>query len=146
MGNLVPEDVSIKTGQVKVRHGKGDKQRAVIIGKLAKRALWKWMMVRPENAKYLFCTTNGKKIRPTILTRIVRIIGERVGIRVYPHRFRHTFAPHSLKMGGDPYSLQHLMGHEDFTTVKEYVKLANRDVQEMYRSPLDALGVRLRAI
>ena len=132
--------MSIKTGQVKVRHSKGDKHRTVIIGKLAKQALWKWMMLRPAEAKYLFCTTNGKKMKPTVLTRVVRIIGERVGIRAYPHRFRHTFALQYLKLGGDPYSLQHLMGHEDFTTVKEYVKLANRDVQEMYRSPLDALG------
>jgi integrase/recombinase XerD len=98
------------------------------------------MMARPAEAKYLFCTSNGKKIGPTVLTRIVRIIGERTGIRAYPHRFRHTFALQYLKLGGDPYSLQALMGHEDFETVKEYVKLAAKDVREMYRSPLDALG------
>jgi site-specific recombinase XerD len=37
--NLLPDDVSIKTGQVRVRHGKGDKQRTILIGKLAKQAL-----------------------------------------------------------------------------------------------------------
>ncbi len=31
------------------------------------------------------------------------------------------------------------LGHEDVTTVREYVKIAARDAREMYRSPLDAL-------
>ena len=33
-----------------------------------------------------------------------------------------------------------LLGHEDMTTVREYVKIAAQDAKEMYRSPLDALG------
>lgn len=33
---------------------------------------------------------------------IVRNVGKRVGIRVYPHRLRHVFALMSLKGGGDP--------------------------------------------
>lgn len=45
-----------------------------------------------------------------------------------------------LKNSGDPYSLQYLLGHEDMSTVKEYVKIAAQDAKEMYRSPLDALG------
>jgi site-specific recombinase XerD len=70
---------------------------------------------------------------------IVRNIGQRVGIKVYPHRPRHTFALMFLKGGGDPYTLQYLLGHEDMTTVREYVKIAARDAKDMYRSPLDAL-------
>jgi site-specific recombinase XerD len=41
--------------------------------------------------------------------------------------------------GGDPYSLQYLLGHEDMTVTKQYVKIAAQDVTEMYRSPLEAL-------
>jgi hypothetical protein len=35
------------------------------------------------------------------------------------------------------------LGYEDMTTVGEYVKIAAQDAKEMYRSPLDALGVRI---
>jgi len=97
---LVPEDVDIKTGQVKIREGKGGKPRTVFIGKLAKQALWKWLMVRPEGATRLFCSNRGRESKPTNITRIVRRIGERCGVHAYPHRFRHTFAPMYLKVGG----------------------------------------------
>lgn len=44
-----------------------------------------------------------------------------------------------LKNGGDPYTLQYLLGHEDMSTVREYAKITAQDAKEMYRSPLDAL-------
>lgn len=137
--HLKVEDITIKTGEVKIRDGKGGKDRTVLIGKRAKEALWRWMMERPEEAKYLFCTVQGKPIDRTRLGVIVRRLGERVNIRVYPHRLRHTFALMFLKNGGDPYTLQYLLGHEDMSTVREYVKIAAQDAKEMYRSPLDAL-------
>jgi site-specific recombinase XerD len=67
-------------------------------------------------------------------------IGKQLGVRIYPHKFRHTFALQYLKLGGDPYSLQYLLGHEDMTVTREYVKIAARDVTDLYKSPLDALG------
>jgi integrase/recombinase XerD len=138
--HLKLEDVTLKTGEVKIRGGKGGKDRTVLIGKRAKEALWRWMMQRPEEAEYLFCTIHGKPIKRNRMSVIVRRLGERVNIRTYPHRLRHTFALLFLKGGGDPYTLQYLLGHEDMTTVREYVKIAAQDAKEMYRSPLDALG------
>jgi site-specific recombinase XerD len=44
-----------------------------------------------------------------------------------------------LKNGGDPYILQYLLGHEDMTTVREYVEIAAQDAKDMYRSTPDAL-------
>jgi site-specific recombinase XerD len=36
-----------------------------------------------------------------------------------------------LKNGGDPYTLQYLLGHEDMTVTREYVKIAATDVREI---------------
>jgi integrase/recombinase XerD len=65
-------------------------------------------------------------------------IGKQAGFCAYPHRLRHTFALQYLKLGGDPFSLQYILGHEDMTTVREYVKVAARGVKDLYCSPLDA--------
>ncbi|MEJ2733324.1 MAG: tyrosine-type recombinase/integrase [Anaerolineae bacterium] len=139
LAHLRPSDVSIKTGEIKIYGAKGGKSRTVLIGKRAKEALWRWMMQRPDNAEYLFCTRDGRPLIRERLAFIVRHIGERVGIKVYPHRLRHTFALMFLKNGGDPYTLQYLLGHEDMTVTREYVKIAATDVKDMYKSPLDAL-------
>jgi integrase/recombinase XerD len=132
-------DLSIKTGEIKIYGAKGRKSRTVLIGKRAKEALWRWMMQRPDNTEYLFCTEDGRPLIRDRVSYIVRHIGERVGIKVYPHRLRHTFALMFLKNGGDPYTLQYLLGHEDMTVTREYVKIAATDVKDMYKSPLDAL-------
>jgi integrase/recombinase XerD len=137
---LRPEDVSIKTGQqVKVIKGKMGKSRTVLVGNLAKEALWHWLIVRPKGATHLFCTEQGNPLRRDRVRRIVFHLGEKIGIRCYPHRLRHTFALQYLKFRGDPYSLQYLLGHEDMTMTKRYVKIAAQDVSEMYHSPLDSL-------
>ena len=139
--HLEPDDVSLKTGQVRIQEGKGGKPRVVLIGKRAKDALWRWMMIKPEDAPTLFCTARGKLMSRTSMQRIVSRIGERAGVRAYPHRLRHTFALQYLKLGGDAFSLQYILGHEDMSTVREYVKVAARDIEDLYRSPLDALEV-----
>jgi site-specific recombinase XerD len=96
-------------------------------------------MVRPDDAKYLFCTEQGRPLNRTRLRVIIAHIGRRAGFQCYPHRVRHTFALLYLKLKGDPYSLQYLLGHEDMTMTRRYVKIAARDPSDMYRSPLDSL-------
>ena len=40
---------------------------------------------------------------------------------------------------GDPYTLQYLLGHEDMTVTREYVKIAAQDAADLYQSPLDSI-------
>jgi hypothetical protein len=68
------------------------------------------------------------------LAVIVRRLGERINIRACTHRLRRTLALMFLKNGGDPYTLQYLLGHEDMTTVREYVKIAAHDAKEAAES------------
>jgi hypothetical protein len=53
--------------------------------------------------------------------------------RVSPHIFRHTFAVRYLMLGGDIYSLQELLGHEDIATIKLYMHLNDTLIQEQKR-------------
>jgi integrase/recombinase XerD len=106
------------------------------------------MIARPEDGEWLFPAAKtgrsiniaeSQRMNENSLSRLISRIGQRAGVHAYPHRFRHTFALTYLRLGGDPYSLQYLLGHEDMVTVREYVKIAAVHVQEMYKSPLDAL-------
>ena len=67
------------------------------------------------------------------------------GKRVSPHILRHTFAVRYLQVGGDPFSLQELLGHEDLATVKLYMHLNDQMIQDQKRkySPGDHLPRRM---
>lgn len=44
--------------------------------------------------------------------------------RLYSHLLRHTFATYYLASGGDPITLQNILGHESLDMTRKYVHLA----------------------
>lgn len=48
----------------------------------------------------------------------------RVGFRVHAHGFRHTFATVATQLGWNFERLRAAMGHEDYSTLQRYVRLA----------------------
>ena len=79
---------------------------------------------------------------------LFRRIKQRSGItdkRISPHIFRHSFAIRYLVLGNDPFSLQELLGHEDMTTVKNYMHMNDETIQAQKRKyiPGDHLPTRM---
>ena len=74
------------------------------------------------------------------LLKVLLRIGERAGvIGATVHRFRHTFAINFLRNGGDPWSLQMILGHATLEMVKTYLTLANAGLEKNHKiaSPVD---------
>jgi site-specific recombinase XerD len=129
-------------------HGKGDKERRIALGRNALRALLLYVdRYRPSpkvllelgnpNEDHVFLSESGFPFTRHGVNMLFQRIRKRANLpedkRISPHIFRHTFAVRYLMLGGDIYTLQELLGHEDIATIKNYMHLNDTLVQEQKR-------------
>lgn len=150
-GLRVSELTSLEDGKVHIKegfmvvHGKGDKERAVPLGKKVSAALFKYRSVRPEPIfGHFFVGGNGRPYSRDSVHGFIKHYGKQFnikGVRVSPHTFRHTFAKRYLMNGGDVFSLQKILGHSSLAVVQNYVHMASDDVLVQHKrfSPVDRL-------
>jgi integrase/recombinase XerD len=151
--DLKLDDVNLMQRCLKVR-GKGNKERVVPIGISVQRAIAKYITKYRTNPIYplsdnLFLNRDGMPLTPNRIQSIIETYANRAGItgvRASPHTFRHTFAITYLRNGGDVFTLQRILGHETLDMVRNYVCLAQYDLQEAHLrcSPVDNLKIRAR--
>lgn len=139
--------------------GKGSKERRVALGQNCLRHLLYYLdHHRPEEEElaewgssgedHLFLSETRLPFTKNGMTLLFARLKKRAGItgkRVSPHILRHTFAIRYLVGGGDPFSLQELLGHEDMATVKIYMRMNDETIQAQKRkfSPGDHLPTRM---
>ena len=139
--------------------GKGSKERRIALGNNCLRNLLYYLdKYRPDEEElaewgsagedHLFLSETRLPLTKNGITLLFKRIRERAGItdkRISPHIFRHSFAIRYLVLGNDPFSLQELLGHEDMTTVKNYMHMNDETIQAQKRkySPGDHLPTRM---
>jgi integrase/recombinase XerD len=78
----------------------------------------------------------------------IRKVGKRAGLKrpLGAHTFRRTFATWSLRNGIDLEHLRQLMGHSDYTVLRQYLALVEADLKQAHHqhSPLRNLRNRKR--
>ena len=122
--------------------GKGSKQRSVPFSSCTGQVLWRYLAKRKDDQAddFLFVTHEGRQVTGSELLHLLVRIGERAGVRkVNCHRFRHTFAINYLRKGGDPYTLQMMLGHSTMEMVKRYLSISQADLDRNHKlaSPVD---------
>jgi integrase/recombinase XerC len=143
-GMRCAELVSLDTGEVDfgarmVRVvGKGRKERVVLFGQRAQRALAAWLArrrtVRPKTDA-LFLNARGgrltdRSVRALVARRVAQVALAR---RCSPHTLRHSFATHLLTRGADLRAIQELLGHASLSTTQRYTHVDTRHLLEVYR-------------
>jgi site-specific recombinase XerD len=147
------ENVNLVQRCLKVQ-GKGNKERIVPIGVTVQKALAKYInKYRPQPmyplSNNLFLTRDSMPLAPNRIQSIIETYANKAGIqgvRASPHTFRHTFAICYLRNGGDVFTLQRILGHETLDMVRNYVALAQSDLQAAHLrcSPVDNLKMKSR--
>jgi integrase/recombinase XerD len=123
--------------------GKGAVQRSVPFSPRTAQSLWRYLTTRGDEVPRddpVFITSHRRAMDRNQLGNMLEIVGNRAGVAgVHPHRFRHTFAIQYLRNGGDPYTLQRLLGHSTLDMVRTYLSLAQIDLDKAHKraSPVD---------
>ncbi len=124
-------DVDLNTAQVKVREGKGGKDRTVYMGARVVKALLRyWADVgEPLPGEAVFKSERGQRLTRNALWKICGRLADAVEVpELSPHALRRTFAIYSLRAGMDLYTLARLMGHEGIDVLKQYLDLLPDDL------------------
>jgi integrase/recombinase XerD len=130
--------------KIRIDHAKWGKWRDIGFGKQTQKYLSRYLSVcRPEPAvegdRHFFLSIDGYPLTVRLVDQVCQRVSKRVGLRVHPHRFRHTFAVGMLRNGTDIRTLQKLMGHASVQILLRYLNLANQEAIETHRvnSPAD---------
>lgn len=143
-GLRVSEVVSLNLNDLDLRDsslvvtGKGNKTRMLPMGRMALKALNRWLPVRNTLASLdeeaVFVGKTGHRLTTRAVEQRLARLGVTSGVNghVYPHRLRHSFASHLLESSGDLRAVQELLGHADIATTQIYTHLDFQHLMEVY--------------
>jgi site-specific recombinase XerD len=129
-------DYNIATGEIIIRHGKGDKQRTVYAGRPARAALWDYIGGRDrQSTDWLFISERtGGPLDRNAVSHILTRLEQKAGVsEARAHRLRHSYATGALRKGMSEQALIRLLGHASEKMLRIYVNLSQVDLQQMAR-------------
>jgi integrase/recombinase XerD len=137
--NLNWDDIDFQTGLVRVKQGKGQKDRIAVIGAKTRRALLAYRRTLKDRDGVLIQTETGERFTGPGLLRVFRRLSKRTGIHVTPHAMRRTFTILALRAGMRPLHLQNLGGWESLDMVQHYSQMVDEDLLQEHHahSPID---------
>jgi integrase/recombinase XerC len=129
-------ELRARAGTVRVRHGKGRKEREVPLNASARRGLSAYLKARSEYRPDdpLFCSETGTAISLRSIQAMVSNLARRAKITRIPvsaHTARHTFALAFLRQNpGKLVELAALLGHESLDTTAIYTQPSTEEMAE----------------
>jgi site-specific recombinase XerD len=139
---LTPQDIDSTRMLVRVRCGKGQKERFVPLSpKLLTELREYYRRTRPDTV--LFPSIYPPRpINPGTVQQACRRAATAAGITklVTPHVLRHSYATSLLEAGVDIIAIQHLLGHSSLSTTLIYLH-CRRPYLEGLSSPLEWLPI-----
>lgn len=138
--NLKINDLDLSAKYIQC-YGKGSKERIVLLGSKAVRAIKNYLPQRDFiiqkfrlDTKRLLINENGRNITRQDVYNFIHSQGKIIHKTISPHTLRHTFATHLLENGADLRVVQELLGHSDVSTTQLYTHISKKRLKEVYFS------------
>lgn len=132
-------DIDLERKRVRVRHGKGNKERYTYLNDKAIAVLRAYLAVRPtrvreESGFALFLAITGERISPRELWAVFAKARRAAGLegKCVPHTLRHCFATHIYRRSKDIRAVQKMLGHSSINTTERYTHVEDDELAEIY--------------
>jgi site-specific recombinase XerD len=139
--NLKGSDILSSSMRIKIRNGKGGKDRFTILSKKNLDILIDYYKNHRPNhpSEFLFLTSTGAPITRSVVYYAFNKAAKKAGLpkSFHIHTLRHDFATHLLQAGTDIFQIKNLLGHSCIKTTSLYLQLS--EFHESLVSPLDLL-------
>lgn len=140
---LKPGDIDSERMLIKVKQGKGKKDRYTLLSTKALELLrLHYRLNRPKT--YLFEPNGraGMEVSDRTIDQIVKQSSKRAKItkNISCHTLRHSFATHLLEKGVNIKLIQEFLGHTSIKTTSRYLHLTNFNPSNV-RSPLEEMEI-----
>ncbi len=138
--NLRISDIDSKRMTIKVRQGKGNKDRYSILSSRLLTELRTYYRECKPRFWLFHGTYNDRQLHIGTAQKMYYTAKKRAGITKGGgiHTLRHCFATHLLEAGVDLRTIQSLMGHTSIMTTMNYLRVTSKKLAAT-RSPLDLL-------
>lgn len=143
---LKPEHFDFKNKAILVTNPKDKRVRFVYFSSKMHRDIRRWMLFRDRytDSEYMFPTTRGTLLDAKNFGKLLKMAGERAGVKAHPHQLRNSFAKYYLLNGGDWATLSRILGHSNASVTQEaYLDFTDDEVGRKYQrhSPITLLDV-----
>lgn len=133
------EDVHLTMGFIRTI-GKGNKERIVPLGRMARDALQTYLdesrsaLLKRKKSDALFLNHHGERLSRQGFWKILKKLALHSNIvkPLTPHTLRHSFATHLLENGADLRAVQELLGHADISTTQIYTHVTKARLKDIY--------------
>jgi integrase/recombinase XerD len=140
------EDLDLEGRKLSVRNGKGMKDRTVYLTDATVHALSAYLAVRGQGPTDHVFLYRNEALKKDLARSRIKDAGKRVGVKVYPHKLRHTTATQLLNAGCPVTSIQKFLGHKKLNTTMVYARAYDQTVEADYYAAMSRIEQRLELV
>jgi site-specific recombinase XerD len=130
--DLCMEDLDLGNRKITIRDGKGRKDRTVYVADSAVKVLKEYLVFRGSGSSERVFLYRNALLKKDLIRARMEAAGARTGVKIHPHRLRHTCATQLINAGCRITSIQKYLGHKRLNTTMIYARVLDQTMAEDY--------------
>lgn len=132
--NIQLKDLDLLTHILRVT-GKGGTYREIPLRPELVESIQRYLGGERRNSRftespYLLLSQRAAKLHRDAVNRLLKTLGDKLGMSIYPHKFRHTFCSVLIRRGVALTTVRKLAGHASIQTTSQFYVHTNREDME----------------